>query len=187
MPKKGVLQKLNPKSKGKVQKSKAQKSMTLVATSAMLAEREYTYEQNMVVHTLDQGIDRNMIKTEEIKLEAEAVEGEDINQFSTNSVRITSEKLIKNEPELVATNPNDNAVEFSDEVHRNLTEISNIEAELSSGTLSNNVSSHDEMQRETGSDIDIDDEQESDQSTDSILNGNNALNVDDTEEANART
>ncbi|KAI1727448.1 hypothetical protein Ddc_04751 [Ditylenchus destructor] len=99
MPKKGVLRKLNPKSKGKVQKSKAQRSMPLVATAEMLAEREYTYEQNMVVHTLDQGIDRNMIKTEEIKLEAEAVEGEEINQFLTNSVHITSDKLIKNEPE----------------------------------------------------------------------------------------
>ncbi|KAI1697708.1 hypothetical protein Ddc_19563 [Ditylenchus destructor] len=97
-----MMQKLDPKQKGKVQKRKVKKSkptMTLIATSEMLAEREYTDEQTTDVLPLVEGIDRNMIKEEEIKLEAEAMECDEVVQCSTNSVRITTEELVKIEPE----------------------------------------------------------------------------------------
>ncbi|KAI1698700.1 hypothetical protein Ddc_18960 [Ditylenchus destructor] len=108
MAKKATLQTLNPKPKGKVQKRKVQKSnMILLATSESLAEREYTYEQNMDVQPLVEGTDLNMIKQEEIKLETEAsflwfsqtMECDEVGQLSSNSVHITSEETVKNEPE----------------------------------------------------------------------------------------
>ncbi|KAI1709157.1 hypothetical protein Ddc_13994 [Ditylenchus destructor] len=302
MPKKAPMKKSDSKPRGKAQKSKVQKSKskTLVATSASLAEREYTEDQNMDVDPLVEGIDLNMVK-QEIKLETEAVVGEEVGQISANAAHTTPETTVKIEPEslvmealinpahgmeahsnptpapatvstpvrkkkktaaqkkkaadkfadeleLSDTNLNDKAAEFSDESHRNVveasnseespgsgtlsnivsgaklraiellcneveqtggqlsikdvqrilfgkemqrnvTEISHIEAEISSGTSSNNVSLHDdsnEIESERCTDVHISEGQESVESMDSLLNEHNTLTGDDTEETYAK-